>query len=99
MMCPSFAEIPPKEGVGNAGRTMHPQPGMHEAYLVTTGSPTAFRSNGFTPVLSPVTGLFATVVRFPRIAPASGRQDHTTSPSTLVSDELRVHVHRIPPRS
>src|SRR5258708_32327240 len=60
--------------------------------------------NGFTAyfVLSPVTGSLATVAM--RIAPhnltpASGRQNHTTSPSAsaaLVSRSLRVH--RIPPR-
>jgi hypothetical protein len=55
-----------------------------------TGSAEAVRPslrNGLTAyfVLSPVTGLFATVGRigfstFTALAPASGRQDHTTSP-------------------
>jgi hypothetical protein len=60
--------------------------------------------NGFTAyfALSPVTGFFATVAggTLPaNLTPASGRQDHTTSPSAsaaLVSCSFRVH--RIPPR-
>jgi hypothetical protein len=50
--------------------------------------------------LSPVTGLIATVaskISFTNLTPASGRQDHTASPSTgraLVSSA--AHVHRIP---
>jgi hypothetical protein len=55
-----------------------------------TGSAEAVRPslrNGFTAyfALSPVTGFLATVARekFPtNLTPASGRQDHTTSPST-----------------
>ena len=52
--------------------------------------------------LSPATGFLATVIKriLPQnLAPASGRQDHTTSPSvsaTLVSRSFRVH--RISPR-
>jgi hypothetical protein len=58
--------------------------------VVTTGSPDSTRHslhNGFTVsfVLSPVTGFIATVAArktFPHnLTPASGRQDHTTSPS------------------
>src|SRR6202022_4365372 len=72
-----------------------------------TGSAEAIRHplrDGFTAyiALSPVTGFLATVVsrnHLPQnLAPASGRQNHTTSPSasaTLVSRSLRVH--RIPP--
>ena len=74
-----------------------------------TGSAEASRPslrNGFTAysALSPVTGL--SCHRHPRevllpanLTPASGRQDHTASPSaqvTLVSRNSRVH--RIPPR-
>ncbi|MEH2570545.1 hypothetical protein V1289_010172 [Bradyrhizobium sp. AZCC 2289] len=73
-----------------------------------TGSAETLRPsprNGFTAysALSPVTGFLATVIPekflLTNLAPASGRQDHTTSPSasaTLVSRRLRVH--RIPPR-
>jgi hypothetical protein len=61
-------------------------------------------ASGFTAyfVLSPVTGFLATVIKRIRprnLAPAPGRQDHTTSPSasaTLVS--LGFRVHRISPR-
>src|SRR5216684_5683768 len=59
-----------------------------------TGSAESIRPslrNGFTAysALSPVTGLFATVAPEKRLlltnlTPASGRQDHTTSPSALV---------------
>jgi hypothetical protein len=54
-------------------------------------------------VLSPVTGLFCH--RRPRklpsanLTPASGRQDHTTSPSAYARFVKRaISVHRIPPR-
>jgi hypothetical protein len=68
-------------------------------------SPILFLRSGFTAyfVLSPVTGFLATVTSLGLIlrnlAPAPGRQDHTTSPSatiTLVSRD--ISVHRIPPR-
>src|SRR6478672_8220095 len=62
-----------------------------------TGSAEAIRPSlrsGFTAyfVLSPVTGSLATVAAriLPRnLAPASGRQDHTTSPSALTCVRLR----------
>jgi hypothetical protein len=73
-----------------------------------TGSAESIRPslrNGFTAynALSPVTGFLATVIPEKRLlltnlTPASGRQDHTISPSAsaaLVSRSLRVH--RIPP--
>jgi hypothetical protein len=53
-------------------------------------------------VLSPVTGLFATVASAMRehcryLMPASGHQDHTTSPSALAPLVWPHHrVHRIP---
>jgi hypothetical protein len=51
-------------------------------------------------VLSPVTGLFVTVVSemiFANLMPASGHQDHTTSPSTgLRPRQSAARVHRIP---
>ena len=54
-------------------------------------------------VLSPVTGLVCH--RRPRIisadlTPASGRQDHTTSPSASAPFVMQapIRVHRIPPR-
>jgi hypothetical protein len=60
-----------------------------------TGSAEAVRPslrNGFTAYfgLSPVTGLFATVVSVMRsitanLTPASGRQDHTTSPYATIA--------------
>ncbi len=54
-----------------------------------TGSAEAVRPslrNGFTAyfVLSPVTGLIATVIPLRNLTPASGCQDHTTSPSASV---------------
>jgi hypothetical protein len=61
--------------------------------------------NGFTAyfVLSPGTGLFCPrhsrgIVSHENLAPASGRQDHTPSPSASASLVLRrCRVHRIPP--
>ena len=53
-------------------------------------------------VISPVTGLFCHrrsrgIVSHENLAPASGRQDHTTSPSAIASLVLRRYdVHRIP---
>ena len=53
-------------------------------------------------VLSPVTGLFVTVASAMRehcryLMPASGHQDHTTSPSASGALVARAaHVHRIP---
>ena len=52
--------------------------------------------------LSPVTGLFVTVIRVMRsiianLTPAPGRQDHTTSPSAIRAvRQKRIRVHRIP---
>jgi hypothetical protein len=52
--------------------------------------------------LSPVTGLFATVVSghaSAALTPASGRQDHTTLPSASAPFvRKRISVHRISPR-
>jgi hypothetical protein len=52
--------------------------------------------------LSLVTGLFCHHRRRNRstdLTPASGRQDHTTSPSAgLRIRQSAAHVHRIPPR-
>src|SRR5450759_1607449 len=73
-----------------------------------TGSAEAIRHslrNGFTAysALSPVTGLSChrrlRKLPFANLTPASGRQDHTTSPSAssaLVFSTIRVH--HIPPR-
>jgi hypothetical protein len=85
------------EGAGNAGSTIAPaalcanekaHKQSHHRYAETTRH--SLR-DGFTVcfVLSPVTGLFCHR-RFtgliPRnLTPASGRQDHTTSPSALAS--------------
>ena len=65
----------------------------------------AFPARWFTTysVFSPVRpGFVVTVARensSTRLAPASGRQDHTTSPSASASLVARyIGVHRIPPR-
>src|SRR6476620_295711 len=73
-----------------------------------TGSAEAIRPslrNGFTAyfALSPVTGFLATVIcrslASANLAPAPGRQDHTTSPSVISAFRQPHHrVHRIPPR-
>src|ERR1700712_1154386 len=73
-----------------------------------TGSAEAVRPSlrsGFTAynVLSQVTGLFCHLrlreLPFANLTPASGRQDHTTSPSASARFvKSRFHVHRIPCR-
>jgi hypothetical protein len=72
-----------------------------------TGSAESIRPslrNGFTAysALSPVTGFVATVamqIAPHNLTPASGRQDHTISPSASAALVSRsTCVHRIPPR-
>src|SRR5258708_4482692 len=68
-----------------------------------TGTTRHSPRNGFTAyiVLSPVTGLFATVIggiTSANLTPASGCQDHTTSPSaSALFVKSAARVHRIPP--
>jgi hypothetical protein len=93
----------PLEGVGNAGRPLHPQPRVQCVGSTRVSSPRSHRDHPAFPhamvltasfVLSPVTGLvchrhlriLAVSIRSDRhasanLTPASGRQDHTTSPS------------------
>src|ERR1700736_6513027 len=101
-----------QEGAGKAGWALHPRSRVQKgtkkrtrAYRFSGGNP-AFPARWFTAysALSPATGL--SCHRHPRevllpanLTPASGRQDHTASPSarvTLFSRNFRVH--RIPPR-
>src|SRR6201999_4094959 len=98
------------EGAGKAGCWLHPWTPCNKKHGGrATGSTGAFRlslRDGVTAyfVLSPVTGLFCH--RHPRqllllacLAPASGRQDHTTSPSADVAFVFRnINVHRISPQ-
>ena len=81
-----------KEGAGKTGCTLHPRSRVQTAQKNAhehTGSAETLRPsprNGFTTysVLSLVTGFLATIVSraLPQnLAPASGRQNHTTSPS------------------
>src|SRR6202163_2202427 len=74
----------------------------HYRFTGTPGLPCAM---GLTVsfVLSPVTGLVChrhLAGQIPRnLTPASGRQDHTTSPSASAQFVKRaISVHRIPPR-
>jgi hypothetical protein len=81
------------EGAGNAGRPLRPQPRVqnkkaHERiHHGHTGNTRHSPRNGFTAyiALSPVTGLVChrRLRKLPLagLTPASGRQDHTTSPS------------------
>ena len=101
----------PQEGAGNAGRPMRPiaacamvvvertrvsqvtpeSPGIPRAMVLRliTRSP---RGPGF---LAPVIGGVASA----NLMPASGHQDHTTSPSaSRAIRQERIRVHRIPPR-
>ena len=107
--------VPPfsKEGAGNAGRTMHPQPRVenknNHTSVVTTGHTGITRHsprNGFNGFLRALPGdrafLPPSSLRswLPRnLMPASGHQDHTTSPSaSRAIRQRRQNVHRIPPR-
>jgi hypothetical protein len=99
-----------EEGAGKAGCWLHPWVPCNKKHGGrTTGSTGAFRlslRDGVTVsfVLFPVTGL--SCHRHPRqllllasLAPASGRQNHTTSPSADVAFVCRnTCVHRIPPQ-
>ena len=75
------------------------------AYRFSGGNP-AFPARWVTAysALSPVTGLFChrrprKVLLLANLTPASGRQDHTASPSAPPALVVRRHhVHRIPPR-
>ncbi len=98
----------PKEGVGNAGCPLHPQPRARLALVKMHTSKRVHRNRPAFPhamvltvsfVLSPVTGLFChrhqriKVLSKPgradltsaNLTPASGRQDHTTSPYAATS--------------
>src|SRR5260221_4250964 len=95
MIRPRFAKtsaLANEEGAGKTGCTLHPRSRVQtctkkrtRAYRFSGGIRPSLR-NGFTAynALSPATGFLATVASriSPRsLTPASGRQDHTTSPS------------------
>jgi hypothetical protein len=108
---PSMFRPLQSEGAGNAGRPMRPRAARAEIVVERTRvvrshrNHPAFPTQWFTAytVLSPVIGFLATVaggVASTDLTPASGCQDHTSSPSassTLVRSTIRVH--RIPPRA
>src|SRR5271169_3390613 len=91
--------VPPKtEGAGKAGRLMRPQPRMRKwnAYERNhhrfTGSIRPSLRNGFNGFLRALPGDRAFLPPSPlrslllkNLTPASGRQDHTTSPSAGLS--------------
>ena len=106
---PSCAGITAQEGVGNAGcsctRSLACRKVTRE--LVTTDTPKTPgipARNGFNGFLRALPGDRAFLSPSPMnrstdLTPASGRQDHTTSPSA--GQRIRqsaTHVHRIPPR-
>src|SRR6266849_2031113 len=125
----ALINLPPKEGVGNAGCPWHPQPRVRLALVKKHTSKRVPRNHPTFPhamvltvsfALSPVTGLFChrrprtNVVPKPgraditsaNLTPASGRQDHTTSPYAATSfvsapfDRSRILVgpalHHVP---
>src|SRR6267143_2363989 len=100
--------LPPKEGVGNAGCPLHPRPRVHlvvvERTRVTTSTPESPgipALNGFNGFLRALPGDRALLPPSPtdmflskpgwadsnsaNLTPASGRQDHTTSPYAATS--------------
>jgi hypothetical protein len=84
---------PPKEGAGNAGCPMHPRSRVHLVVLertrVTTNTPESPgipARNGFNGLYRALPGDRALLPPSPallsaNLTPASGRQDHTSSPS------------------
>src|ERR1700732_1615374 len=97
--------VPPKtEGAGKAGCRLHPWVPCNKKHggrtTGSTGITPAFPAQWFTAyfVLSPVTGLFCHRRRAEvNLTPASGRQDHTTSPSAgNIARLASYRVHRIP---
>src|SRR6266478_3770684 len=106
-------DVPPilgSEGAGNAGRSMHPQPRVrnkkaHEhSHHGHTGNHPAFPAQWFYGFLRALPGDQACLTPSPALliadlTPASGRQNHTTSPSAAARFVKRTaRVHRIPPR-
>ena len=108
--CVTFGPLR-EEGAGKAGCALHPRSRVQSAqrkrtraYRFSGGNP-AFPAQWFYGLLRALPGdrLLATVIRrslLPRnLAPAPGRQDHTTSPSAISRARQSHHcVHRIPPR-
>src|SRR4029078_2511190 len=99
------------EGAGNAGRSMRPQPRMQnkKAYEHSHHGHTGFTRhsprNGFNGFLRALPGdraLLPPSLADPsaNLMPASGHQNHTTSPSAkhARSSSPPPRVHRIPPR-
>jgi hypothetical protein len=97
------------EGAGNAGRRStrsracsvgSTRVSHHEYAGNTRHSP----RNGFNGFLRALPGdrallpLSSAELLPPDLTPASGRQDHTTSPSAANTSSARRYVHRIPPR-
>jgi hypothetical protein len=101
-----------REGAGNAGRAMRPQPGGQKRVEVLTSS----RHHGHTGITrhSPRNGFNGFLRALPGdqdlltpsladnstdLTPTSRRQDHTTSPSASSAFvKGAICVHRIPPR-
>src|SRR5216683_6941493 len=123
----ALMNLPPKEGVGNAGCPLHPRPRVHlvvvERTRVTTSTPESPgipARNGFNGFLRALLGDRALLPPSPtdmflskpgwadlnsaNLTPASGRQDHTTSPYAATSlvrslcnrsrAEARPAIHR-----
>src|SRR5882757_5821671 len=122
----ALMNLPPKEGVGNAGCPLHPRPRVHlvvvERTRVTTStpeSPDVPARNGFNGFLRALAGDRACLPPSPtdmflsepgwadsnsaNLTPASGRQDHTTSPyatTSFVSAPFdRSQAHKTRPAS
>jgi len=105
--------LPPKEGVGNAGRPVHPQPRVRKWWLECTRVFTASSPENARHPHAMVYGLYRALPGdrallppsslrslLPKnLAPASGCQDHTALPSaSRAVRQERIRVHRIPAR-
>ncbi len=104
------AQCYPKKGAGKTGCALHPRSRVQDLERDAhehTGSAEAVRPslrNGFTAyfALSLATGFLSPSslrsLLLKNLTPASGRQDHTTSPSaSRAVRQKRIRVHRIPP--
>jgi hypothetical protein len=95
---------PQSEGAGNAWRRCAAAKSVHVVATVTPETPGIPRAMVYgllralpgDRALLPPSPLRSLLLK--SLTPASGRQDHTTSPSAASTSSARRRVHRIPPR-
>src|SRR6202047_3016766 len=110
--CVDCRPLNEQEGAGKAGCALHPRSRVQKctkkrtrAYRFSGGNP-AFPAQWFTSLFRALPGDRAFLppsslrsLLLKNLTPASGRQDHTASPSATTAFVIRrLRVHRIPPR-